>query len=84
MPFADVLNRTRRQDRIAKYCGVDLPVALVAGFLASKDLGRKSLRRLAAQTQPPVPDPKFIPFQEVKVVASSEHLPKAAGQKQAS
>ncbi|HXA84872.1 MAG TPA: NAD(P)/FAD-dependent oxidoreductase [Candidatus Dormibacteraeota bacterium] len=85
MPFADVLNRTCRQDRIARYCGVDLPVALVAGFLAGKDFGRKSLRRPAGQKQTPVPDPKFIAFQEVKVIATSEHLPKnAAEQKQAS
>jgi kynurenine 3-monooxygenase len=79
VPFVEVFNRTIRQDRIARYCGVDIPVTLVAGFLAGKDFGKRLLQRLTGQDQRPAPAklPSFVP--------PSEHLPHAAaGQKQAS
>jgi kynurenine 3-monooxygenase len=84
VPFADVLKRTRRQDKIARCCGVDVPIALLAGFLAGKDISKRSLRRLTRSSQQPSAS-NPTPLQEVKVVSSSDRVSQtAAGQKQAS
>src|SRR5262249_32848241 len=73
VPFADVLKRTCLQDKIARCCGVDILIALMAGFLASKVLSKRFLRWLTGQNKESASSTIAL-FQEVKVVVLSKKL----------
>jgi kynurenine 3-monooxygenase len=75
VPFAQVLARTKAQDRLYRYLGMDLVVFFIAGFLACRDFFAALLLSLTRPRKRPMEMPKRPVVGELKVVRSLEDTP---------
>jgi kynurenine 3-monooxygenase len=82
MPFAKVLARTKSQDRVMRWLGMDIVIALLAGCLACHDFVVNLLEFLRKRPKKLVPPLEIPVATEIRISQSSEPVPlKTAKQK---